>query len=147
MTDQQAVATVIGFDHINIKTRDMKRAIDFYTQILGLPLVRVDRDASGDIRFAALRTGDGLIDIQPVTGGDWDHERTGLNHFALLIEPTDLAAVADRLRSLGVTIQEGPVSRQGAYGMGEALYLLDPDGHGIELKHYRQPMSQLDTSK
>ena len=133
------LATVLGFDHVNIKSRDMQRSIDFYTEVIGLRLVRLDRDAAGEIRFAALRVGDALIDIQPNTSDDWDADRTGLNHMALLIEPADLAAIAERCREMNIPITDGPVARQGAYGMGQALYIQDPDGHGVELKHYDQP--------
>lgn len=139
MPANEPLATVIGFDHVNIKSRDMQRSIDFYTEVLGLRLVRLDQDSAGRIRFVAVRIGDGLIDIQPAPDGDWDAERTGLNHIALLIEPTDLETIAARCREQDIPITEGPVARQGAYGMGHALYIQDPDGHGIELKHYEQP--------
>ena len=140
MPANEPIATVIGFDHVNLKSRDMQRSIDFYTQVLGLRLVRLDRDDAGAIRFVAVRIGDGLIDIQPAPDGDWDAVRTGLNHIALLIEPADLDDIAARCRDLNIPITEGPVARRGAYGMGQALYIQDPDGHGIELKHYEQPM-------
>jgi catechol 2,3-dioxygenase-like lactoylglutathione lyase family enzyme len=140
MPANNPLATVIGFDHVNIKSRDMQRSIDFYTGVLGLRLVRLDRNTDGSIRFVAVRIGDGLIDIQPAPDGDWDAQRTGLNHIALLIEPADLDAVAARCREQNIPITEGPVARQGAYGMGHALYIQDPDGHGLELKHYEQPM-------
>ena len=139
MSVNEPLATVLGFDHVNIKSRDVQRSIDFYTGVLGLRLVRLDRNADGEIRFAALRVGDGLIDIQPNTSGDWDADRTGLNHMALLIEPADLTVIAERCRELNIPITDGPVARQGAYGMGQALYIQDPDGHGVELKHYEQP--------
>ena len=131
---------VIGFDHVNLRSHDVQRAIDFYTTVLGLRLVRVERDVAGAVRFASLRIGDGLIDLQP-SDAEWSAERTGLNHFCLLIEPTDLEALAMRLRGAGVTITEGPVRRQGAFGFGMALYILDPDGHGIELKHHEYPQA------
>ncbi|CAN5561412.1 VOC family protein [soil metagenome] len=141
MPANQPLATVIGLEHVNIKSRDIQRSIDFYSEVLGLRLVRLDRDDSGEIRFAALRAGDALIDIQPDSSDDWDAKRSGFNHMALLIEPADLEAVAARCRELDIPITEGPVARQGAYGMGQALYIQDPDGHGIELKHYEQPES------
>ena len=131
---------VIGFDHVNLRSHDMDRAIDFYTRVLGLRLVRAERDGSSAVRFASLRIGDGLIDLQP-SDADWSPEHTGLNHYCLLIEPTDMDALAARLRDAGVTITEGPVRRQGAYGFGIALYILDPDGHGIELKHHEYPQA------
>lgn len=129
----------IGLEHINIKARDIERSIEFYTHVLGLRLVRVNRDETGRIRFAAVRSGDALIDIVP-DDGDWDPQRGGFNHVALLIEPTDLDELASKFTELDVPITEGPVSnRQGAYGNGFALYIEDPDGHGIELKHYALP--------
>lgn len=129
----------IGIEHVNLKTRDMTRAINFYVNLLGMRLVRAERDERGEIRFASLRVGDALIDLQPYEG-NWSTEVGGLNHIALLIEPTDLNALADRFREMGVPVTEGPVRRQGAYGYGQALYIQDPDGHGVELKHYEWPM-------
>lgn len=136
MSVQEPLVTVIGMEHINVKTRDMQRAIDFYTGVLGLRLVRLDKDNDGRMRFASFRAGDALIDVQP-NDGDWSPERGGYNHVALVIEPADLDAVAARCRELNIPITEGPVTnRRGAYGPGSALYIQDPDGHGIELKHY-----------
>ena len=134
------LAQVIGFDHVNLKTRDMQRAIDFYTGILGLRLVRAERDGAGAIVFTSLRAGDLLIDFQP-DRGDWQAGAGGLNHVALLIEPTDLDQLARELRQHGVEITEGPVRRQGAFGYGMALYIKDPDGHGVELKHHEAPLA------
>ncbi|HET7034831.1 MAG TPA: VOC family protein [Thermomicrobiaceae bacterium] len=134
------LAQVIGFDHVNLKTRDMQRAIDFYTQILGLRLVRAERDGSGALVFTSVRAGDLLIDFQP-DSGDWQAGAGGLNHVALTIEPTDLDQLAQALRERGVEITEGPVRRQGAFGYGMALYIKDPDGHGVELKHYEFPLA------
>jgi catechol 2,3-dioxygenase-like lactoylglutathione lyase family enzyme len=110
------------------------RAIDFYTNVLGLRLVRADRGDSGSVRFASLRAGELLIDLQPATG--WSGGPSGLNHFCLLVEPADFDRLVSRLQSLGVEITEGPVRRQGAFGFGVSVYIRDPDGHGIELKHY-----------
>ncbi len=129
----------IGFDHVNLKTRDMARAINFYTEILGMRLVRAERNDRGEIRFASIRVGDMLIDLQP-NDGDWSSDGGGLNHVAILIEPTDLDALAEKLRGVGITITEGPVRRQGAFGYGQALYIEDPDGNGLELKHHEWPV-------
>jgi catechol-2,3-dioxygenase len=89
------------------------------------------------MRFASVRAGDALIDIQPDDSDDWTSGAGGFNHFALLIEPADLDAVGARCRERNIPITEGPVTnRRGAYGPGDALYIQDPDGHGIELKQY-----------
>lgn len=134
-----ALITPIGMEHININSRDIERSIAFYRDVLGMPLVRQNYDADGNIRFAALRAGSALIDIVPNVG-DWDPSKGGFNHVALVIEPVDLEELASVCKERGIPIIEGPVSnRQGAYGNGDALYIQDPDGHGIELKHYHLP--------
>ncbi len=138
MGPQPPAAAIIGFDHINLQAHDLSRAIDFYTNVLGLRLVRADRDASGAVRFASLRAGEILIDLQPAAD-EWSGEPSGLNHFCLLVEPADFDDLIGRLQSQGVEITEGPVRRQGAFGFGISIYIRDPDGHGIELKHYADP--------
>ena len=138
MTDIVPLVQPIGFDHVNLKTRDMTRAINFYTEVLGLRLVRAEHDDEGNVVFASLRVGDLLIDLQP-SAGEWSSEGGGLNHMAILIEPIDLERLAENLRKIGVPITEGPVRRQGAFGYGQALYVQDPDGHGVELKHHEWP--------
>ncbi len=139
MPEPTPLVDPIGFDHVNLKTRDMGRSISFYTEVLGMRLVRAERADDGTIRFASLRVGDLLIDLQPQRG-EWSASAGGLNHVAILIEPTDLEALAGKLRGLGITITDGPVRRQGAFGYGQALYIEDPDGHGIELKHHEWPV-------
>ncbi len=143
MNQESPLIESIGFDHVNLKTRDMTRAINFYVDILGMRLVRAERNDQGEIRFASLRFGDALIDLQP-NDGDWEDERGGFNHIALVIEPTDLNALAETFRDMGVEVTDGPVRRQGAFGYGQALYIRDPDGHGVELKHYEWPKSRPD---
>jgi catechol 2,3-dioxygenase-like lactoylglutathione lyase family enzyme len=118
----------------------MQRALNFYTEVLGLRLVRAERDSAGKIVFSSVRAGDLLIDFQP-DDGDWDPERGGFNHVALLIEPTDLDGLAEQLQAGGVPIVNGPVRRQGAFGYGMALYIKDPDGHEVELKHHEAPVA------
>jgi catechol 2,3-dioxygenase-like lactoylglutathione lyase family enzyme len=139
MSESSPLIEPIGFDHVNLKTRNMTRSINFYTQILGMRLVRAEHDQAGNVRFASLRVGDLLIDLQP-NDGRWSAHDGGLNHVAILIEPTDLEALAAKLRDIGVPITEGPVRRQGAFGYGQALYIQDPDGHGVELKHHEWPV-------
>lgn len=138
MPDSAPLVDPIGFDHVNLKTRDMDRAINFYTAVLGMRLVRAERNDDGSVRFASLRVGDLLIDLQP-DDGTWTAAAGGLNHIAILIEPTNLEALAGKLREHGITITDGPVRRQGAFGYGQALYIEDPDGHGVELKHQEWP--------
>jgi catechol 2,3-dioxygenase-like lactoylglutathione lyase family enzyme len=122
---------VIGFDHLVLRTTDVERALAWYCDELGLEPVRVDEWRRGEILFPSVRVNaDTIIDILEV-------ERTGLNvdHLCLVVAPTDLAALAasGRLDVVG----DGPAERLfGARGEATSLYVRDPDGNVIELRHY-----------
>jgi hypothetical protein len=62
-------------------------------------------------------------------------ERTGVNvdHLCIEIEPVDLGevAVSGRFDVVG-----GPAALFGARGTGQGLYVRDPDGNVVELRHY-----------
>ena len=74
---------------------------------------------------------DTLIDLmEGVSGG------SGLDHYCLVIEPTDMTALKARFQGIGVVVHDGPAIRWGAHGEGTSLYVLDPDGHVVELRHY-----------
>jgi hypothetical protein len=62
-------------------------------------------------------------------------DRTGQNvdHVCLVIEPTDLDTIAASGR---FDVVSGPARRWGARGDGTSLYVLDPDGNVVELRHY-----------
>lgn len=126
-----------GFDHVNLHCRDIERSIQFYTNVLHLPLCRCDRNEHGDVTFVSVQVGPAIVDLMPRPHYEpRPVEQEGVNHFALEIAPCDADALAAQLRAQGVDVYEGPVERLGARGMGTALYLRDPDGHGIELKQY-----------
>ncbi len=50
-----------------------------------------------------------------------------------MIEPTDLDALAASGR---FEVVDGPGTRFGARGDGQSLYVKDPDGTTVELRHY-----------
>ncbi|MGN6513510.1 MAG: VOC family protein [Lysobacteraceae bacterium] len=56
----------------------------------------------------------------------------GAGDFCLLTDEP-LAAVAARLATLGIPVEEGPVARTGAQGPLLSLYVRDPDGNLVEV--------------
>jgi len=64
-----------------------------------------------------------------------DHESAGSDDLCFLTAATPEQVVA-HLKSLGVTIEEGPVARLGARGMLRSVYCRDPDGSLIEISSY-----------
>jgi catechol 2,3-dioxygenase len=115
-------ATTLGAVHLTVG--DLDRSVEYYTQSIGLA-VRDRDDAT-----ATFGPGDEdllVLSQQPVTPRLGRY--TGLYHFALLLpERSDLArwlahAARDRVPLVGLS----------DHFVSEALYLSDPDGHGIEI--------------
>lgn len=118
--------TMVG--HVHLKVRDVERAVDFYTSVLGLAV----EEHHG--RFAFLSFGERHHDVAlQEVGADADSDgpqrrSVGLYHAAFEVErPDALAAIYDRLLERGV--QVSPVD----HGISKALYFSDPDGNGLEL--------------
>ena len=126
------------FDHVNLAVQDVERATRFYTDVLGLKLVRRDVDREGRATFVSVKTGAQIIDLMPKP--DYqppaDPWAAGWDHLALVIEPCDPYALIEHLKSSGAEVYRGPVQVSGAYGMGTAVYFFDPDRHAVELKQY-----------
>lgn len=118
---------VKGLDHVVVNASDVERSLAFYTDVLGLTPERVEEWRRGDTFFPSVRLNETtIIDLFPA-------ERTGENvhHFCLVIEPTDLDALA----------REFPESQRadglfGAQGYASSLYVKDPDGNLVELRSY-----------
>lgn len=123
--------TPLGLDHVVLRVRDQAASERFYVGVLGCTVDHVN----APIQLVQLRFGEQLIDLLPADGPTTgsDH-RTGMDHFCLSIRCENLDAVADALRSQGVTLDSDVVQRRGAYGIGPSLYVRDPDGYLIELK-------------
>lgn len=120
---------VNALDHIVLKCADVATTLAWYLDVLGLQPVRVDEWRAGTAPFPSVRVGaDTIIDLVPGTTGDGR-----LEHYCLVVEPTDLTALAQSSR---LHVLEGPVPRYGARGMGTSLYVRDPDGTVVELRHY-----------
>ena len=111
--------------HVHLKVRDVDRAVEFYTDALGLDVT----ERQG--RYAFLSWGERHHDValqglgpeaSPPGPG------VGLYHAALEVETPDaLRAVHERLRERGVAVS--PVD----HGISKALYFDDPDGNGLEV--------------
>jgi catechol 2,3-dioxygenase-like lactoylglutathione lyase family enzyme len=119
----------MGLDHVVIICRDVEASLDYYGGVLGLESIDVDAWRSGEAFFPSVRVDEStILDLLP---GQPDGKNT--DHICLVIDPTDLNELAKRSE---LNVVEGPVRRGGARGQGWSLYVLDPDGHLIELKQY-----------
>lgn len=123
------LVNVIGVDHIVVLTADPERSLRFYVDQLGLTPVRVDEWRRDEVLFPSVRlNATTIIDLFPGTP-----DGKNIDHFCVVVEPVDLAAVA---ASGGFDVVGGPADLFGAQGQGRGLYVRDPDGNVIELRHY-----------
>jgi catechol 2,3-dioxygenase len=108
---------------VELTVSDLERSLDYYRKAIGLG-VRQEVDGR-----ASLGGDSELLVLHEVPGAQPAPRNTGLFHFALLVpERRDLAAwLAHAIR------EQVPMTGVSDHFVSEALYLRDPDGHGIEI--------------
>ena len=129
MMDMEPALEITGLDHIVLNVADAERSLGFYCDELGLEPVRLEEWRQGAVPFVSVRVDvNTIIDLL-------EAPRTGINadHLCLVVAPTDLDALGASGR---FTVTDGPGQRFGARGVGTSLYILDPDGNTVELRHY-----------
>ena len=127
--DRELELRVTGLGHVVLNVADVERSLAFYCDELGLAPERVEEWRRGEILFPSVRVdAHTIIDLLAVA-------RTGENadHLCLVVEPIDLEALKASGR---FEVVDGPATRFGARGDGTSLYVKDPDGNTVELRHY-----------
>ena len=128
----QSPISVTELDHIVLVCDDVETTMEWYVDKLALEPLRVEEWRAGSVPFPSLRDTAGMIiDLFPASGSAPDGGH--LDHYCLTIEPVDLDAVA---ASGMFDVIQGPATRWGARGTGQSLYVRDPDGVVVELRHY-----------
>ncbi len=122
---------VIGLDHLVLRTRDVERSLAFYCDRLGLEPERVEEWRRGEVLFPSVRV-DATTIIDLFAG---ERDGTNLDHVCLVVEPTDLQALAESLEPgrEGNAVVDG---LYGAQGYASSIYVHDPDGNVVELRSY-----------
>jgi lactoylglutathione lyase len=118
--------------HTMLRVGDLQRSLDFYTQVLGMEILRRKDYPEG--RFTLAFVGYGDEDQQAVLEltHNWDTGKyelgTGYGHIA--IEVQDAKRACDEVRNRGgkVTREAGPMK----HGTTVIAFVEDPDGYKIE---------------
>ncbi|HEU4323795.1 MAG TPA: VOC family protein [Roseiflexaceae bacterium] len=113
--------TAIGL--VSLSVADLERSLDYYQHHIGLALI--DRVGGEALLGAGARP---LLRLREQPGARL-RRATGLYHFALRVPSRlELARVIAHFQQAST-----PVGGASDHLVSEALYLSDPDGHGIEI--------------
>jgi lactoylglutathione lyase len=119
--------------HMMLRVGELERSIRFYTEVLGMNLLRRKDYPSG--RFTLAFVGYGLESAETVLEltHNWDISSyeigAGYGHIALGVE--DIAATCEMIRAQGGKIVREPGAMK--HGTTVIAFVEDPDGYKIEL--------------
>jgi catechol 2,3-dioxygenase len=127
-TTMESLPATTSMGAVHVTVSDLERSLAYYAGSVGLAVLE---QGPG---FASLGAGDvELLGLVEEEGARPASRHTGLYHFALRVpERVALArwlahAARERVQLLGMS----------DHFVSEAIYLTDPDGHGIEIYHDR----------
>lgn len=121
-------------EHTSVRTSNMAKSIEFYTELLGMTFVRSKEIPKRNAEIAFLRSDNGnLLEIS------WykdqkdfevpDYENAVFDHIAFAVE--DMDAVIEECRKRAVSITDEPFCLEP--GGSKLAFIEDPDGTLIEL--------------
>lgn len=119
--------------HTMLRVGDLKRSIEFYTDVLGMRLLRQKDYPDGKFTLAFVGYGDEKDQAVLELTYNWDTDRydlgNGYGHVALEVD--DVYKAAERIREKGGKIirEPGPMNA----GSTIIAFVEDPDGYPIEL--------------
>ena len=121
--------------HTMLRVGDLNRAVRFYTDIMGMNLLRsTDRpEQKYSMAFVGYGRGnqDGQAELELTFNCGVEQYALGTAYGHIAIAVPDVAGTCERIRALGGTItrEPGPV----AGGTTVIAFVQDPDGYKIEL--------------
>lgn len=160
-----------GINHLALVCRDMARTVEFYTQVLGLELIKtIELPNGGQHFFFDIGNGDalaffwfpnapqaapGIASVNPegLKNGDFVTAHGSMNHVAFKIAPEKVAEYHEKLNALGVPttpilhhadVAEGFVPEQDESTFISSFYFFDPDGILLEFAATHRPLGDPD---
>ncbi len=119
--------------HTMLRVSSLERSIDFYTNVLGMRVLRIRENPEYKYTLAFVgyteETENAVIELTYNWGVDHYDHGDAYGHIALAVE--DVAATCEHIRNAGakVTREAGPVKG----GSTMIAFVEDPDGYKIEL--------------
>ncbi|MGB2818363.1 MAG: lactoylglutathione lyase [Burkholderiaceae bacterium] len=119
--------------HTMLRVGDLQRSIDFYTNVLGMKLLRTtDRpDQKYTLAFVGYGANPEHAELELTFNYGVDKYELGTAYGHLAIGVEDVHAACERIRAAGGTITREPGPVKG--GSTVIAFVQDPDGYKIEL--------------
>lgn len=119
--------------HTMLRVGDLQRSIDFYTQVMGMTLLRTSENPSQKYSLAFLGYGSNPehAELELTYNHGVSSYEMGTAYGHLAIGVPDAYAACERIRAAGgnVTREPGPVKG----GSTVIAFVQDPDGYKVEL--------------
>jgi len=123
--------------HTMLRVGNLDRSIDFYTNTLGMKLLRQKDYPDGKFTLAFVGYGDEKDEAVIELTYNWDQDKydlgNGYGHIALEVDDVYKAAEAIRERGGKILREPGPMNA----GTTLIAFVEDPDGYPIELLNKR----------
>lgn len=119
--------------HTMLRVGDLQHSIDFYTNVLGMKLLRKSENTEYKYTLAFVGYGNNPDHAELELTYNWDtkHYDMGTAYGHIAISADDIYATCDSVRAAGgnITREPGPVKG----GSTVIAFITDPDGYKIEL--------------
>ena len=121
--------------HTMLRVGNLSRSIDFYTQVMGMNLLRITErpDQQYSLAFVGFGKGntDGQAEIELTHNHGVESYDMGTAYGHIAIEVPDAYAACEKIKAAGgvITREAGPVKG----GDTVIAFVVDPDGYKIEL--------------
>lgn len=124
--------------HTMLRVGNLQRSIDFYTQVLGMKLLRTSENTAYKYTLAFVGYGNNPehteLELTYNHGVDQYDLGDAYGHIAIGVDDAAAACAAARLAGAQVTREPGPVKG----GKTVIAFVADPDGYKIELIERKQ---------
>ncbi len=131
MSDNSSGARML---HTMIRVKDLDKSIEFYTDFLGMNLLRRDDYPGGKFTLAFVGYGDESSHAVIELTHNWDQEEAydlgnGFGHVAIGVP--DIYGTCEKLEAAGANIPRPPGPMM--HGTTVIAFVEDPDGYKVEL--------------